>query len=86
MKETREYHENYLRAVNNPTRRKILRSLKDGKKTIIGLKSDTGLDTTILKWHLDILEFGFCVEKNIKNGEKTYKITQEGEVVNYLDR
>jgi predicted transcriptional regulator len=86
MKETREYHENYLRAVNNPTRRKILRSLKDGRKTIIDLKSDTSLDTTILKWHLDILEHGVCVEKDIKNGEKTYKLTQEGEVVNYLDR
>ena len=50
------------------------------------LKSNTGLETTILKCHLDILEHGSCVEKDIKNGENTYKLTQEGEVVNYLDR
>jgi len=86
MKETKEYHTRYLRAINNPTRRKILRRLKSGCTTIMELKSNTGLETTILKWHLDILEHGSCVEKDIKNGERTYKLTQEGEVVNYLDR
>jgi predicted transcriptional regulator len=86
MKEEKEYHTRYLRAINNPMRRKILRRLKSGCKTIMNLKSDMGLDTTILKWHLDILEHGFCVEKDIKNGDITYKLTQEGEVVNYLDR
>ena len=86
MEETKEYHTRYLRAINNPTRRKILRSLKSGCTTIMDLKSNTGLETTILKWHLDILEHGSCVEKDIKTGEKTYKLTQEGEVVNYLDR
>jgi predicted transcriptional regulator len=85
MKEEKEYHTRYLRAINNPTRRKILRRLKSGCKTIMNLKSDMDLDTTILKWHLDILEHGFCVEKDIKNGDITYKLTQEGEVVNYLD-
>jgi DNA-binding transcriptional ArsR family regulator len=85
MKETKEYHTRYLRAINNPTRRKILRSLKGGCKTIMDLKSDTGLDTTILNWHLDILENGFCVEKDIRSGDITYKRTQEGEVVSFLD-
>jgi predicted transcriptional regulator len=85
MKETKEYHARYLRAINNPTRRKILGSLKSGCKTIMELKADTGLDPPILKWHLDILEAGCCVEKDMKNGDITYKLTQEGEVVNYLD-
>ena len=85
MKETKEYHARYLRAINKPTRRKILRSLKSGCKTIMDLTTDIGLDPTILKWHLDILETGCCVEKDITNGDITYNPTQEGEVVNYLD-
>lgn len=85
MKETKEYHTRYLRAINNPLRRKILRSLKSGCKTVMDLKADTGLDPAILKWHLDILENACCVVKDIKNGDLTYNLTQEGEVVTYLD-
>jgi predicted transcriptional regulator len=86
MKEEKEYHTRYLRAINNPRRRKILRSLKGGCKTIKDIKSNTGLNIIILKWHLDILEHGFCVEKDTKSGGIAYKLTKEGEVVNYLDR
>ena len=61
MEETKEYHVRYLRAVNNPIRRDILRVLKDGDATIEILQSKTGLDPKTLEWHLSILEYGYCL-------------------------
>jgi len=86
IEETRQYHTRYLRAVNNPLRRKILRILKEGYATIEDLQSRTGLDNNTLKWHLSVLEHGFCIEKDIKQGKLVYKLTQEGKVVDYLEQ
>ena len=86
MEETKEYHVRYLRAMNNPQRRTILRALKDGDATIEALQSGTGLDPEKLSWHLSILEHGFCVEKEVKKGKTVYRLTQEGKVVDYLDK
>ena len=85
LEETKEYHLRYLRAVNNPLRREILRVLKDGDATIEVLQSRTGLDEKTLEWHLSILEHGFCVEKEIRDGATFYKITQEGKVIDYVE-
>ena len=86
LEETKEYHLRYLRAVNNPLRREILRALKEGDATIEALQSRTGLDAKTLGWHLSILEHGFCVEKEIREGETFYKLTEEGKVVDYIER
>ena len=85
IEETRWYHTRYLRAINSPLRREILRALKKGATTVKDLESKTGLDPDTLKWHLSVLEYGFCVEKNIKKGKLIYKRTQEGKVVDYLE-
>jgi predicted transcriptional regulator len=66
-------------------RRDILRAVKTGSRTLAALESSTGLDETTLKWHLSVLEHGFCVEKEIKHGKLIYKLTQEGKVVDYLE-
>jgi len=84
IEETREYHARYLRAINNPVRREILRALKDGETTIETLQSKTGLDLQRLEWHLSILENGSCIEKEIKKGTTLYRLTREGEVVDYM--
>jgi DNA-binding transcriptional ArsR family regulator len=86
MEETKEYHERYLRAVNNPLRRDILRALKDGDATLKALESITGLDAKTLDWHMSILEHGFCVERGEEGGETLYRLTQEGKVVDYVDK
>lgn len=86
MEETKEYHRRYLRAVNNPLRREILRALKDEDASIETLRSITGLEEGVLEWHLDVLEHGFCVEKTVRDGAVIYKLTQEGEVVDFLDK
>lgn len=83
--ETRQFHERYLRAVNSPLRRKILWALKEGKATIEELVAKTGLDETALKWHLSILESGFCIEKEKRQEALIYKLTQEGKVVDYIE-
>jgi DNA-binding transcriptional ArsR family regulator len=84
MEETRQYHERYLRAVNNPVRRRILRFLKDGSKTVEDIESNTGLESEALNWHLSMLEHGFCVEKVVEEGKIVYKLTKEGRIVDYL--
>jgi DNA-binding transcriptional ArsR family regulator len=86
MEETKEYHVRYLRAVNNPLRREILRALKEGESTIVALGERMGLDSKALEWHLNILEHGFCVEKEDRDGDIVYAITQEGMVVDYVDK
>ncbi|MCK4482035.1 winged helix-turn-helix transcriptional regulator [Candidatus Bathyarchaeota archaeon] len=85
IEETRRYHKRYLRAIGSPLRREILRALKEGYATIEDLQSRTGLDNDTLNWHLSVLEQGFCIEKNIEEGKLVYKLTQEGEVVDYLE-
>lgn len=84
IEETRRYHKRYLRAINSPLRREILRALKEGYTTIEDLQSRTGLDNGALNWHLSVLEQGFCIEKDIEEGKLVYKLTQEGKVVDYL--
>ena len=83
--ETRQFHERYLRAMNSPLRRKILSVLNEGNATIEELEAKTGLNEIELKWHLDMLEHGFCIEKEEKRGILIFKLTQEGRVVNRIE-
>lgn len=85
IEENREYHTRYLRAINSPVRRKILRALNEGYATVEDVQLITGLDNETLKWHLSVLEHGNCVEKTNKQGKLVYKLTKEGEVVDYLE-
>ena len=84
MEEERDYHSRYLRAINNPLRREILKALKEGSVTFSMLQSKMELDENSLKWHLNILENGFCIKKERKNSELFYKLTKEGLVIDYL--
>jgi DNA-binding transcriptional ArsR family regulator len=86
MEETRDRHLRYLRAVNSPIRRDILRAMKDGNNTIETLSSVTSLDEKTLDWHLKILEHGFCVEAKTVDSKKVFELTQEGLVVDYTDQ
>lgn len=80
----RERHELYLRAVNNPLRRKILGALKEGNMTLEELADKTYLDQPTVIWHLNFLESGLCVEKENIQGNIIYKLTQYGKVINYF--
>jgi DNA-binding HxlR family transcriptional regulator len=82
---TRLYHERYLNAISSPLRRKILRVLKQGPASIEQLSSKTGIENEALKWHLDMLEHGFCVEKEKDSAKLLYELTQEGKVVDFME-
>ena len=85
MEETKKRHERYLRAVNNPIRRKILRSIEKGNDTLESISKATNIDIKTLDWHIKLLEYGFCIEKT-KDGEiEKYILTKEGLVVDFLD-
>jgi DNA-binding transcriptional ArsR family regulator len=86
MEETKERHRKYLRAINNPIRRSILRSIEEGNRTIESISKDTEIDEKTLEWHLRILEDGFCVEKIKVVDQEKFILTKEGLVVNYLDQ
>ena len=86
MEETKQRHRRNLRAINNPIRRKVLRSIERGNTNIAAISEDTGTDEKTLSWHLRILEDGFCVERTIDGDQEEYKLTQEGRVVDYLDK
>jgi DNA-binding transcriptional ArsR family regulator len=78
-------HELYLRAINNPLRRKILSVLKENNSTIAELAVNTCLDESTVRWHLNVLESGLCVEKENKLRKTLYKLTQYGKVIDYME-
>ena len=85
MEETRDRHRRYLRAVNNPLRRQILRKIKDGNSTLDALAHSLGIEPALVDWHLRVLEDGFCVERKEVDGKTWVTLTQEGLVVDYVE-
>ena len=79
IEKSREYHKRYLIAVNNATRRKILKLLLEGKE-LNTIKRELNLTDSQLEYHLKILEWGFCIER----GDKI-TVTKEGMVVKYIE-
>ena len=86
MNETKERHRRYFRAVNNPIRRAILRSIDKGNSTVSAICEDTGLDHNTLNWHISILVDGFCVKVKGEGDLERIVLTQEGKVVDFLDK
>ena len=82
--EAKLFHERYLAAVNNPSRRKILEALRDGCATIEEIVAKTNLDKEVLIWHLSLLVSVRCVEKANPSGNPSYKLTQAGKVIEFL--
>lgn len=80
IEKSREYHKRYQIAVNNPLRRQILKLLLKGKK-LNTIKRELNLSDSQLEYHLKILEWGFCIER--EGDEIT--VTKEGEVVNFIE-
>jgi len=85
MEETKERHRRYLRAVNNPLRRRMLRALKEGCETVHSLEDCLGVDAKTLDWHMRMLEDGYCVERIEEDGGTRFVLTQEGLVVDYVE-
>ncbi len=85
MEDTKNRHRRYMRAIQHPLRRDILRAIEKGATTIEDLEKELGEDPKVLDWHLRALEQGFCIE--IEEGSPLrFTLTKEGRIVGYLDR
>jgi DNA-binding transcriptional ArsR family regulator len=76
---SREYHERYHRALNNPKRREILKLLASGLSEDEIIRK-LGLSRAEFDYHIQILIQGFCLER--KDGMLV--LTKEGNIINYL--
>jgi predicted transcriptional regulator len=79
LEESEEYHKRYNYAVTNSIRRKILRLIDEGK-TEEEIMSILGLSEQQLRYHLKVLEWGFCIEKK---GDR-WVITKEGKIIDRI--
>ncbi|MEX2682221.1 MAG: winged helix-turn-helix domain-containing protein [Candidatus Sigynarchaeota archaeon] len=90
---TRIEHDIYLKAVNHPTRRRLLELVAKAplapetaalKLVEEGLLQNDGQ----LKYHLDMLVKARCIEieRDPQGNIKTLKITQAGQVVDYMEK
>jgi predicted transcriptional regulator len=83
--EAKLFHERYLATVNNPSRRKILEALREGCATIEEIVAKTNLDKEALVWHLSLLVSVRCVEETDASGNPSYKLTQAGKVIEFME-
>ncbi|MFX0018789.1 MAG: hypothetical protein ACFFAK_09520 [Promethearchaeota archaeon] len=86
----RYYHGLYLKAVNHPIRREILEvinksnNISRSKLFEILLENEVINDLSVLDYNIDFLIKALCIEKEVRNEEIIYSITQSGKVVEYL--
>ena len=81
LEKSKEYHNRYHIAVSSPVRRKILKLIAEGKNEDEILET-LGLSKKQLDYHLEILQWGFCIHRE---GNR-WVVTKEGEVVHYLEK
>ena len=86
METTKERHRRYLMAINNSIRRKIIRAILEGETTERDLIQATGIDPKTLDWHIRILEHGYCIERIRQDDLLFFKVTQEGKVIDFMDK
>ena len=87
------FHDLYLKAVNHPVRREILTLLsvkgeisRDFLKEHL-LEKELIQDENMFQYNIDYLIKALCIEqKEEKDLNITYTITQGGKVIDYLDK
>ncbi|TFF99782.1 MAG: hypothetical protein EU541_04065 [Promethearchaeota archaeon] len=93
LEANRYIHDVYLKAINHPIRRKILKLILKANKPlkeneIFEKLKEKGLISkrNILKYNLDYLLKAFCLEKVKKENQIFYEITQSGRIIEYLKK
>jgi|Deesub1362A_J573_1020465.scaffolds.fasta_scaffold00263_11 predicted transcriptional regulator len=81
LEKSKEYHNRYHIAVSSPVRRKILKLIAEGRseEEILEILK---LSKKQLDYHLEILEWGFCIHRE---GNR-WVVTKEGEIIHYLEK
>jgi hypothetical protein len=88
------FHDLYLKAVNHPVRREILLEInninglseEELKKNLF--EKNIIQNDEIFNYNVDYLIKALCIEKKLNkvSGKISYYITQEGKVIEYLDK
>lgn len=78
LKDPKEGHSIALRTMQNRTRREILAFIEDGKR-LKTIQEVFNLSESAAKFHLDMLENAFYIEKMTKEGDIYYHLTLLGE-------
>lgn len=86
MEDTKKRHRLYMRAIQHPLRRDILRAIENGAATLEDLEKELDEDRKVLDWHFKALEQGFCIEREGDGPSPRFVLTKEGKIVGYLDR
>jgi hypothetical protein len=93
VESSRYYHDLYLKAVNHPIRRSILKIIHQkgpvSKSEIVDFLKDKQLlsKSSDLEYHLDFLKKSLCIEKTSPRDStmEKYRLRQAGEVIKFLD-
>jgi hypothetical protein len=86
----RYYHDLYLKAVNHPIRREILKIINKSKnisrsKLFEVLSGNEAInELSVLDYNIAFLIKALCIEKEERNEEIFYSITQSGKVIEFL--
>jgi len=84
------YHDLYLKAVNHPIRREILRIVNDSNEILESKlfnhlsEKEILKDPSIIEYNINFLIKALCIEKIERQNKNYYLITQAGKVVDYL--
>ena len=90
VESSKYYHDLYLKAVNHPIRREILKIVNDSneilEKRLFNQLSEKEIlkDPSILEYNINFLIKALCIEKIERRDRTYYVITQAGKVVDYL--
>ena len=88
---TKYLHSLYLKAVNHPIRRAILKIVSKTKKLSRDVLIKSLVDKEIIRdeatfdYNMDYLIKAFCINKSEENATIYFEITQSGQVVDYLE-
>ncbi len=76
----KEDHRRMSRALENPTRREIMKYIgANEQRTIDEIKKEFDIHESQVKMHLDFLEQGLVIEKKEKEDKTLYQLTPRGE-------
>ncbi|MFX1275812.1 MAG: hypothetical protein ACFFBP_04310 [Promethearchaeota archaeon] len=87
---TKYLHDLYLKAVNHPVRKEMLKiinnEMKISKKDLVNnlLEKQIINDESAFNYNIEYLIKALCVNKIEENNEIYYKITQMGQIIDYL--
>jgi len=74
-----EDHKSCLNALQNPTRRKILKALDGRRMSFEEIKAEFKLTDSQANYNLSTLESTLCIEKEESEGTAYYFLTPRGE-------